>query len=582
MASENANGKIHVKETIHGEEIDVLYYPSPNALKEGEDAGASILLGGGDMSIPALKTRTYVENGMEIMQDVAVKVRDGSTLYIDVYRTAGTNTPLPVVLSWSMYGKRPAEMVKEWRIFGVPTDTVSQYAKFESADPMFWCSKGYAVVNADSRGCCRSDGNMPIWGEQDAQDGYDVIEWIGGQAWCNGKVGMFGNSGVAMVQWWIAALQPPHLTCIAPWEGTSDLYREFICEGGIPSMGFTNFVMGALRGENYIEDLAGMLAEHPLFDAYWESKIPDFKTIKIPAYVCGGWSHLHLRGSVNGWRKIRSQKKWLRLHREFEWPDTYSYENLMDLKKFFDRYLKDIHNGWELTPRVRMDVMDAYDYDYKTNKPENEFPIARTEYKKLYLNASDASLNEENPTQETSCSYDGNTGEAVFDIKFSEDVELSGYFKAHLYVSSDCYNDMDMFFTVQKLDENGNWLPTNVLGEPHPGAWGKIRVSHRELDPDLSTVFQPVMAHKSEKKLEPGEIVPIDVEFYPHSRIWHKGQQLRLRIAGRYIREGWFEPFSWETDNKGSHIVHTGGKYASYLQVPVIPPKYQAGDYIYR
>jgi predicted acyl esterase len=90
------------------------------------------------------------------------------------------------------------------------------------------------------------------------------------------------------------------------------------------------------------------------------------------------------------------------------------------------------------------------------------------------------------------------------------------------------------------------------------------------------------MAHRSEKKLKPGEIVPIDVEFYPHSRMWHKGQQLRLRIAGRYIREGWFEPFSWDTDNKGEHIIHTGGEYDSYLQIPVIPPKYQAGNYVYR
>jgi hypothetical protein len=53
-------------------------------------------------------------------------------------------------------------------------------------------------------------------------------------------------------------------------------------------------------------------------------------------------------------------------------------------------------------------------------------------------------------------------------------------------------------------------------------------------------------------------------------------------VSGHYIREGWFEPFSWETNNKGKHIIHSGGKYDSYLQIPVIPPKYQAGDYVYR
>ena len=52
--------------------------------------------------------------------------------------------------------------------------------------------------------------------------------------------------------------------------------------------------------------------------------------------------------------------------------------------------------------------------------------------------------------------------------------------------------------------------------------------------------------------LKPGEIVPVEIAFFPISRIWHKGQKLRLQIAGRYFREGWFEPFSWDTDNKGS------------------------------
>jgi predicted acyl esterase len=90
------------------------------------------------------------------------------------------------------------------------------------------------------------------------------------------------------------------------------------------------------------------------------------------------------------------------------------------------------------------------------------------------------------------------------------------------------------------------------------------------------------MAHKRELKLSKGEIVPIDVEIVPSSRIWHKGEKLRIQIAGRYIREGWFEPLAWDTDNHGNHIIHTGGEYESYVQVPVIPPKFRSGDYVYR
>jgi predicted acyl esterase len=154
--------------------------------------------------------------------------------------------------------------------------------------------------------------------------------------------------------------------------------------------------------------------------------------------------------------------------------------------------------------------------------------------------------------------------------------------KAHLWVEAEGHDEMDLFLTVQKLDEHGNFLPTIVLDEPHPGTWGRLRASHRALDEDASTDYQPVQSHRAEERLKQGEIIPVEIAFFPISRIWHKGQKLRLQIAGRYFREGWFEPFTWDTDNKGNHVIHTGGKYDSFLQIPVVPPKYRAGDYVYR
>ncbi|ACV22154.1 Cocaine esterase [Slackia heliotrinireducens] len=572
------DGKIEIPETFYnGGTVNVIYRPSP----EPVDPMKLTLDGLG--FYPELNQRSYIEDGLLVDQDVPIKMRDGITLYADLIRPKDQLNDLPCIISWCFYGKRPGDSPKNWQIFGVPPGTASKMTKFEGPDPEYWCNQGYAVLNVDTRGAGNSEGNLVIWGEQDGRDGYDTIEWVAEQPWSNGRVTIFGNSGLCMCQWWIGAEQPPHLTCLGAWEGTSDLYREFICEGGIPAPGFNNFVMSDARGPGYIEDYVQMIKEHPLIDAYWESKIPQVEKIKVPVYCTAGWSHLHLRGSLNAFRKIRSPKKWLRVHRDFEWPDTYSWWNLEDLKRFYDRYMKDIHNGWEMTPKVRIEVIDAYDYDFQVNRPETSFPIKRTEYKKLYLDASNGSLNDEPIAVEASASYDGNTGETCFDITFTEDVELTGYMKLHAWVAAPDHDDADIFLTVLKLDEEGEWIPTNVLGEPHPGAWGKIRVSHRELDEDLSSDFQPVMAHRRELKLAPGEIVPIDVEFYPHSRIWHAGQQLRLRFAGRYIREGWFEPFSWETDNVGETVVYTGGQYDSYLQVPVIPPKYQTkGGYVYR
>jgi len=68
---------------------------------------------------------------------------------------------------------------------------------------------------------------------REAEDCYDLIEWAGTQSWSNGKVGMHGVSYQAWTQWKLAALNPPHLAAINPWEGVSDFYREFAFHGAI-------------------------------------------------------------------------------------------------------------------------------------------------------------------------------------------------------------------------------------------------------------------------------------------------------------------------------------------------------------
>jgi predicted acyl esterase len=568
-----------VVEKFGNEEVEVIYRRARTP-KSPSEAGESA-----DISAfgfcPDLNSRTYIaEPGILCEQDVPVKMRDGITIYTDIFRPVGALN-VPAIVNWSYFGKRQQEN-HEWQAMGVPPGTVSRLSKFESADPAYWVHKGYAVVNPDPRGVCRSEGDINMFGTQDGRDGYDFIEWLATQHWSNGKIGMFGNSGVAMCSYRIAAEQPPHLACIAPWEGTGDLFRESLYEGGIPALGFNSFIASSLVGPNYIDDASAMALKYPFFNGYWADKVPAFEKIKIPAYFTCSWSHMHLRGSWEAFRKIKSPKKWMRSHRDFEWPDTYTPENLEDLLRFYDRYLKDIHNGWELTPKIRLQVMDAFDCDFQAGRAEKEFPLARTQYKKLYVDAAKNALTYEPVAKESSVSYESVEGKTTFAIKFTEDTEITGYMWLRLWVEAKGHNDLDLFIAIRKLSEQGEWVPWSVLGEPHPGAWGKMRASRRALDPKLSKKFQPVQAHLKDEKLSAGEIVPVDIEICPTSRIYHKGEQLEVQVSGHYIREGWFEPFSWEVDNKGEHIIHSGGKYDSYLQIPSIPARYQAGDYIYR
>ena len=531
--------------------------------------------------------RTYAIDLPDIIceRDVTCILRDGVAIHADIYRPSNSTELVPVICSFGPFGKNPSEGMDSWKLMGVPPKTVSEYAKFESPDPGFWCRNGYAVANIDPRGIGNSGGDASLWGHQDANDGYDFIEWVAAQAWCNGKVTMLGNSGVCMSHWRIAATQPPHLACLAAWEGQGDLYRESYFIGGIPNPDYETHIIQALAVNNYIEDTVSMVKKYPFMNSYYEDKIVKWERIRIPTYVTAGWVHHHLRGSWEGFRRIRSPKKWMRAHRDFEWPDSYRPSSLEDLKRFFDRYCKEIHNGWELTPRIRMDVMDAFEFDYSSARVEVTFPLERTEYKKLYLDAATGTGGYEQYATESEATYDPKSEVTTFNIKFNEDTEVTGFMKLHLNIEVRNHDNADIFCWVKKLDKDGNYVPIHCMGAPYRGAWGFLRCSHRELDEKYATDFQPVHAHTKKTPFEKGEIVPVDVEFYPHSRYWHKGEQLQIEIAGRFIKTEWFHDtdFNHETDNgEGTHVIHTGGKNDSYLQIPTVPPKYQVGDYIWK
>jgi predicted acyl esterase len=92
-----------------------------------------------------------------------------------------------------------------------------------------------------------------------------------------------------------------------------------------------------------------------------EDKIARLDKIKIPAYIVASYtSPIHTHGSFEGFRQIASKEKWLRVHNSGEWPDYYDPAHVEDLRKFFDRYMKGIENGWEKTPRVRLSVLVSY------------------------------------------------------------------------------------------------------------------------------------------------------------------------------------------------------------------------------
>ena len=177
-----------VKETFGGEEMMAAYRVArrPNDDQtEVEDVSKSDdpMARMGQGFCPPFNTHTYeAAPGIICMQDQPVVMRDGTIIYADIYRPEG-DVKVPTIVSWSWFGKRPGDGMSEWQIMGVPPQTVSKCAKFESPDPLYWCHYGYAVANVDVRGAGHSEGNVHMFTHQDREDGYDFVEWVAEQPW---------------------------------------------------------------------------------------------------------------------------------------------------------------------------------------------------------------------------------------------------------------------------------------------------------------------------------------------------------------------------------------------------------------
>ncbi|MEH7521333.1 hydrolase [Priestia megaterium] len=508
-------------------------------------------------------------------RDIAVELRDGTTIYTDIFRPVD-GKELPALVVWSPYGKRASWLKNDLfeNRMDVPSEWEDGLNKFEGPNPGYWVNQGYAIIHPDPRGIFNSNGNIHAWGEQEAQDEYDLIEWVASRDWSNGKVGLTGNSWLAMSQWNVAAQRPPHLSAIAPWEGAIDIYRETSFKGGIPDFAFTGGIFSHLYGNNSLEDVPKMMKHYPLMNEYWESKIAQVEKIKVPAYVVASYTNiLHTYGTFVAWSRIASQEKWLRVHNTHEWHDYYVPEHVEDLKKFFDYFLKEEKNGWEQTPKVRLAILDPGHEDI-LNREEENFPLERQQFRKLYLDASSSTLNEKNSDKEAQISYTPNEKGTSFTLTFNQDTEITGYMKLKLWVAAKDADDMDIFTYVRKLDSNGNVLPMKVVTDRyHEGASGRLRVSLRQLDEATSTPECPRHTFKKQEKLNPNQIVPIEIGLWPMGMKWHTGEQLELLITGvELLKRPEFPDMPAEpTINEGKHIIYTGGKYDSYLLVPIIP-----------
>nr|WP_243239816.1 CocE/NonD family hydrolase [Sulfobacillus harzensis] len=253
-------------------------------------------------------------------------MRDGVRLATDVYRSGNQTGKVPAILLRTPYDKGAAE---------------------RSAMAMRWADAGYACVVQDCRGRFLSDGVFKL-GQNEAEDGFDTVEWIAAQPWCTGKVGTIGTSYMAWVQSALATLNPPHLACMWVHEGIANPYKESLRQGGAFELRWMGWALYGAQTDPHLTDeqrqtlqtvdlrdwlrprlpLAGEspLAMAPNMEEWYleyltqgvEGGPLDYRGINIeghyaehadvPSVYSGGWYDSYTRATIRNWAALSQTK----------------------------------------------------------------------------------------------------------------------------------------------------------------------------------------------------------------------------------------------------------------------------------
>ena len=538
-----------------------------------------------------------------LQEDVSIAVRDGTSIGARVYRPEGAG-PYPALLAAAPYrfdnNILPASPQFLWRETG-PID--------------FYADNGYAYIHMDVRGSGRSAGSFGFLDRKDQEDLYDVIEWIGRQPWCNGRVGGIGQSYFCMLQWFMGAMSPPLLACLGAHDGLSDIYRAGTHHGGIPCDFFPGYwwyqnrfinrypASGPARDQD--TDLTAMIAAHPMYDDFWRERSAweVLDRIKVPLYSSGVWAkmQLHTRGNIDGYLRARGPKKLRMSGVPNAWAAAAEFASVDFHKRvllpFYDHYLKGASTDYLARPNVEYAVRGS-----NAMRSSDTWPLANVRYVACYLtqltSQSVTSLNDgglsraPGATGATSYSYPipgwvagvvgfGPSGPAGgFDpvrrvLTFTgeplaQDLEIAGPIKLTLFLSSTAA-ETDVFAKLsdqypQANEDRAKGL--NPLAEVVTRGW--LRASHREIDAAHSTDMVPRYTHRNPEPLTRGVIYKLEISLEPMAYLFRKGHRIRLELVNgdSPVSEALW-PHYYRPDKIGTDTIHHGADYPSALILPV-------------
>jgi predicted acyl esterase len=464
---------------------------------------------------PALRYSLNITDNVKVIMRDGVKL-DGRL----IAPVLSSNERTPCVLMTDGYGRRSA------------TGALLEVPLFDIA------ARGYPVLHLSLRGSGESEGSNDYL-NQYGSDGYDAIEWMAKQPWCNGNVGMVGASLLGISQWLAAKEAPPSLKAIVPEVACGDCYGVLWYPGGmLPGPG-----REARRGLRAAPNEFPSAVAHRDFDAWWRSRTTladDHAAIArrgIAAFIAGGLDDYISPANIRAYEEFTSSRK-----RLFVGPYAHAWhtEYFQELQiQWLDHWLKGIDNGAEREPRVVIYVKGANRWRY-----EDDWPIADARPVKLFLQAlnsgSIASLNDGALTSRPSVS--------AWSVSLPYTPEDGPFLPAMLSATARLAID-------QKPDEEKvlTWtsaplsVATEVTGYPKLSIWAESSAADGDFVAELNDVapdgksHQVVQAyrnaphadiHGAAKPLTPGAIEKYDLEFYPTAYVFQPGHRMRVAVAG--------------------------------------------------
>ena len=584
---------------------------------------------------PGSYDRAPNDCGMIAEKDVAVAMRDGVNLSIDIYRPDSAER-FPALLAFSIYNKDLQGPDVAKTLPPQPAWSSLWAGLLEAGDTKFFVSRGYVHVIGSPRGVGKSDG-----GGSRQWDSYDLIEWIAAQPWCDGNVGMVGISGFGAEQFHAARQNPPHLKAIFPLDprgayGVMGSFREEY-PGGVlhlfrylimhfAAMHQTKGKPGTLPPERealwqeaiknpdyrmypHIYNVLTQKGQHmpPYFDllidpydkeAVVREAEQALERIKVPTYTGAGWYaytyKTHLNGAQNYFEKILAPKKLMftgpaHLERPF-----HSFHS--EILRWHDHWLKNIDTGIMSEPPVRYWVMGANEW-----RSGSDWPLPETQWTKFYLKSWErlqvasfipSSVDDELPP-DAFVQMPPTQTNVVQKLRYMtdplpEDLLIAGPAVLNLFAAIDqedtnwivALKDVGPDPSVRTVREGERELPQDLHEREVTRGW--LKASHRAIDPARSKPGRPwhPLTRQAQQKVIPGKITEYAIEIMATANLFRFGHRICIEIASADMPTGVggatnaeYVPNHISSSKTTLHKIYHDAQRPSHLLLPVIPQK---------